>query len=74
MLQCNIADQVPEVTHMPDKPKRTRVIRIDDDLWEVLKSKAIPLEDTPSDALRRIFREAGLLPDEQGPRGKEGEE
>jgi hypothetical protein len=39
-----------------------KVIRIDDDLWEVLKSRAEPLVDTPASVLRRIFEENGLLP------------
>jgi hypothetical protein len=41
--------------------RKGKVIRIDEDLWEVLKGKAIPLEDTPSSVLRRIFLEHGLL-------------
>jgi hypothetical protein len=41
--------------------RKGKVIRIDEDLWEVLKGKAIPLEDTPSSVLRRIFQEHGLL-------------
>lgn len=28
-------------------------IRVDDEVWEYLKSKATPLEDTPNDVLRR---------------------
>jgi hypothetical protein len=43
------------------RSRRGKVIRIDEDLWEVLKGKAIPLEDTPSSVLRRIFQENGLL-------------
>ena len=39
----------------------SKTIRIDDDIWEVLKSVAVPLEDTPSTALRRIIVKAGLL-------------
>jgi DNA-directed RNA polymerase alpha subunit len=39
----------------------SKTIRIDDDLWEILKQHAQPLEDTPSDVLRRIFKKAGLL-------------
>ena len=34
-----------------------QVIRIDDDVWHWLKSKAEPLEDTPNSVLRRL---AGL--------------
>ena len=30
-------------------------IRIDDEVWEVLKQRAIPLEDTPNDVLRRAL-------------------
>jgi hypothetical protein len=41
--------------------RKGKVIRIDEDLWEVLKAKAIPLEDTPSSVLRKIFQEYGLL-------------
>ncbi len=44
----------------------SKTIRIDDDIWEVLKSKAIPLEDTPSDVLRRIFCDCGLMKEEPG--------
>ncbi len=40
----------------------SKVIRIDDDLWEALKSRAEPLVDTPASVLRRIFEEQGLLP------------
>ncbi len=46
----------------------SKVIRIDDDIWELLKSKAIPLEDTPSDALRRILLEMGFLKHEPEPK------
>jgi len=35
----------------------THILRIDDDVWNWLKSKAAPLEDTPNSVLRRI---AGL--------------
>ncbi|HXG35628.1 MAG TPA: winged helix-turn-helix domain-containing protein [Dehalococcoidia bacterium] len=31
------------------------VIRVSDQVWEKLKAKAIPLEDTPNDVLRRII-------------------
>ncbi|MGH9426565.1 MAG: hypothetical protein ACRD2L_09740, partial [Terriglobia bacterium] len=30
-------------------------IRIDDDVWRALKSRAEPFEDTPNDVLRRVF-------------------
>ena len=39
----------------------SKVIRIDDDIWQVLVSHAVPLEDTPSTVLRRLFVKAGLL-------------
>lgn len=31
-------------------------IRIDDDVWNYLKKKAEPFEDTPNSVLRRLFR------------------
>jgi len=31
-------------------------IRIDDDVWSFLQSKAIPLQDTPNDVLRRELK------------------
>jgi negative regulator of replication initiation len=31
-------------------------IRIDDDVWTFLQSKAIPLQDTPNDVLRRELK------------------
>ena len=31
------------------------VIRIDDDVWEALKAKAVPLEDNPNTVLRRVL-------------------
>jgi len=40
----------------------SKTIRIDDDLWEMLKQQAKPLEDTVSDVLRRIFKKAGVVP------------
>ena len=30
-------------------------IRIDDEVWDELKQRAIPLEDTPNDVLRRVL-------------------
>lgn len=39
----------------------TKVIRIDDDLYEILKSYAVPFEDTPSDALRRILHKTNII-------------
>ena len=46
-------------------------IRIDDEVWEFIKSHAEPLEDTPNSVLRRVLRlpkrEAGSkTADEQG--------
>jgi hypothetical protein len=32
-----------------------RVIRIDDEVWQALKERSEPLEDTPNDVLRREF-------------------
>jgi DNA-directed RNA polymerase alpha subunit len=43
----------------------SKTIRIDDDIWDVLKSQAVPLEDTPSSVLRRVFLKAGLLSQDQ---------
>lgn len=37
----------------------TPVVRVDDDVWEWLKSQAQPLEDTPNSVLRRV---AGIDP------------
>jgi len=37
----------------------TPVLRVDDDVWEWLKSQAQPLEDTPNSVLRRV---AGIDP------------
>jgi negative regulator of replication initiation len=34
-------------------------IRIDDDVWKYLQSKATPFEDTPNDVLRRVLRIPG---------------
>lgn len=31
-------------------------IRIDDEVWQALQKKAIPLEDTPNAVLRRLLR------------------
>jgi hypothetical protein len=33
----------------------SRVIRIDDEVWVELQSRARPLEDTPNSVLRRVF-------------------
>ena len=35
------------------------VVRVDDDVWEWLKTQARPLEDTPNSVLRRV---AGIDP------------
>ena len=34
---------------------RSRVIRIDDEVWAELQRRARPLEDTPNSVLRRVF-------------------
>lgn len=47
-------------------------IRIDDDVWSFLQSKATPLQDTPNDVLRRVLNiapatpKAGFSPDALG--------
>jgi hypothetical protein len=41
-----------------------RTIKIDDEVWETLKKAAIPLQDEPNDALRRLLG----LPDRNAPR------
>lgn len=44
-------------------------IRIDDDVWRELKNRAEPLEDSPNDVLRRVFRlEDGAKPPDGGGR------
>jgi hypothetical protein len=35
-------------------------IRIDDEVWSFLQSKAVPLEDTPNDVLRRELKIGGV--------------
>lgn len=41
-----------------------RTVKIDDEVWEILKRAAIPFEDEPNDALRRLLG----LPDEKSRR------
>ena len=41
-----------------------RTIKIDDEIWEILKKAATPFEDEPNDALRRLLG----LPDEKSRR------
>ena len=41
---------------MPKTRKRvpnTRMIRVDDDIWEAIEKQAIPFEETPNQLLRR---------------------
>jgi hypothetical protein len=44
--------------------KPSRVIRIDAEVWEELKRRARPLEDTPNSVLRRVL---GLAEVEHAP-------
>lgn len=44
-------------------------IRIDDEVWGELKQRAIPLEDTPNDVLRRVL---GLESDKAGRKQRAG--
>jgi hypothetical protein len=39
-------------------------IRIDDEVWSFLQSKAIPLQDTPNDVLRRELLKIGVASDQ----------
>jgi negative regulator of replication initiation len=48
----------PWVKRWPMMP----TIRIDDDVWNYLKSKAAPFEDTPNDVLRRELKIVGAQP------------
>lgn len=43
---------------------KTYEITVDEDIWNFLKSHAIPLEDTPNSVLRKFLlgRDAGLIP------------
>ena len=39
-------------------------IRIDDEVWERIKSEAVPLEDTPNSVLRRLLLSSTPAPDQ----------
>jgi hypothetical protein len=45
-----------------------RTIRIDDEVWQELKKRAVPLEDTPNAVLRRLLGLDGEETRERSPR------
>jgi hypothetical protein len=51
-----------------------RTVKIDDEVWETLKSAAVPFEDEPNDALRRLLglTDTRMPPNAQGANGGGG--